>query len=457
MNKILIIDDEASILTALTFALEDTYEVSTFADPEAALTLLETETFHLCLLDLKIGTIDGIEILKRIKNIQPSIEIIMITAYGSIESSVSALQSGAFSYITKPIDINELQLNLDRAVRYKHLNSQVEYLSKELEGKYRYRELIGSSKAMQPVYKMIDKVKDVDSTILITGKSGTGKELVVRAIHFSGKRQKGVLEIINCAAIPEPLLESELFGYEKGAFTGATRSKPGKFEIAQGGTIFLDEIGDMPQPLQVKLLRVLQSKKISRLGSNKTINLDVRVIAATNMDLAQAIVEKTFREDLYFRINVIEIQLPPLSERKEDIPLLVAHYIRRFNSEQNLNVQQFTREALSRLATYSYPGNIRELVNIIEYSMVMSSGSEVGVQDLPENLKSSSLNLSSDQHELSLRPFVGLSMRELEEKFIKETLEVLNGHRRKTAETLGISERSLRYRLNSDRKPDQDA
>ncbi|TKB06689.1 sigma-54 dependent transcriptional regulator [Desulforhopalus sp. IMCC35007] len=456
MNKILIIDDEESILTALTFALEDTYEVSTFTDPEAALTLLESESFHLCLLDLRIGTIDGIEILKRIKGIQPSIEIIMITAYGSIESSVHALQSGAFSYITKPIDINELQLNLDRAVRYKHLNSQVEYLSKELEGKYRYRELIGSSKAMQPVYRMIDKVKDVDSTILITGQSGTGKELVVRAIHFSGKRQKGPLQIINCAAIPEPLLESELFGYEKGAFTGAISSKPGKFEIAQGGTIFLDEIGDMPQPLQVKLLRVLQSKKISRLGSNTTINLDVRVIAATNMDLAQAIVEKTFREDLYFRINVIQIQLPPLSQRKEDIPLLVAHYIRRFNTEQGLNVQQFTREALSRLAIYNYPGNIRELINIIEYSMVMSSGSEVDVEDLPENIKSSSLNFSPDQHEVSLRPFVGLSMRELEEKFINETLKFLNGHRRKTAETLGISERNLRYRLNSEKNPDQE-
>ena len=454
MNKILIIDDEESILTALTFALEDTYEVSTFTDPEVALALLESESFHLCLLDLRIGTIDGIEILKRIKGIQPSIEIIMITAYGSIESSVHALQSGAFSYITKPIDINELQLNLDRAVRYKHLNSQVEYLSKELEGKYRYRELIGSSKAMQPVYRMIDKVKDVDSTILITGQSGTGKELVVRAIHFSGKRQKGPLQIINCAAIPEPLLESELFGYEKGAFTGAISSKPGKFEIAQGGTIFLDEIGDMPQPLQVKLLRVLQSKKISRLGSNTTINLDVRVIAATNMDLAQAIVEKTFREDLYFRINVIQIQLPPLSQRKEDIPLLVAHYIRRFNTEQGLNVQQFTRDALSRLATYNYPGNIRELINIIEYSMVMSSGSEVDVEDLPENIKSSSLNFSPDQHEVSLRPFVGLSMRELEEKFIDETLKFLNGHRRKTAETLGISERNLRYRLNSEKNHD---
>ncbi len=454
MNKILIIDDETSILTALNFALEDIYDVSTFSDPEKALTQLETETYHICLLDLKIGVADGIEVLKRIKNIQPSIEVIMITAYGSIESSVHALQSGAFSYVTKPIDMNELQLNLDRAVRYKQLNSQVEYLTKELEDKYRYRELIGASKVMQPVYNMIDKVKSVDSTILITGKSGTGKELVARAIHFSGKRQKGPLEIINCAAIPEALLESELFGYEKGAFTGATNSKPGKFEIAQGGTIFLDEIGDMPQSLQVKLLRVIQTKKIARLGSNKTVNLDVRIIAATHIDLSQAIAEKTFREDLYFRINVIKIHLPTLSERKEDIPLLVAYYIRRFNREQGLQIQQFTKEALARLTTYNYPGNIRELFNIIEYSMVMSSGSEVGVQDLPEYLKNPPLNSSTEQEELSLRSFVGLSMRELEDKFIQETLNAHDGHRKKTAETLGISERNLRYRLNTEKTQD---
>lgn len=452
MTKILIIDDESSIITALTFALEDSYEVTAFTNPEEGVALLEIETFQLCLLDLKIGEIDGLDVLKKIKEIQPSIEVIMITAYGSIESSVYALQNGAFSYITKPIDMNELEVNIERALYLKMLNSQVEYLSKELEDKYRYRELIGTSKAMQPVYKMIDKVKDVDSTVLITGQSGTGKELVARAIHFSGKRRKGPLEIINCAAIPEPLLESELFGYEKGAFTGATVSRPGKFEAAQEGTIFLDEIGDMPQSLQVKLLRILQSKQITRLGSNKTINLNVRVIAATNMDLKQAIVDKAFREDLYFRINVIEVPLPPLRQRKEDIPLLVAFYIRRFNAEQNLQVEKFTTKALARLTKYNYPGNIRELVNIIEYAMVMSSGKEVGVQDLPDNLKNMSAILAADSDTLTLQPFVGLSLREIEDKFIAETLEALNGHRRKTAELLDISERNLRYRLNSEKK-----
>jgi two-component system, NtrC family, response regulator AtoC len=452
MNKILIIDDESSIISALTFALEDKYEVTGCTDPEKGLALLETEAHHICLLDLKIGVIDGIEVLRKVKEIQPSIEIIMVTAYGSIESSVRALQSGAFSYITKPIDMGELQVNIERALHYKKLNSQVEYLSKELEDKYRYRELIGTSKAMQPVYNMIDKVRGVDSTVLITGQSGTGKELVARAIHFSGKRQKGPFEVINCAAIPEALLESELFGYEKGAFSGAIQPKPGKFEAAQGGTIFLDEIGDMPQPLQVKLLRILQSKEITRLGSNKEIKLDVRVMAATNIDMEIAIAERTFREDLYFRINVIQIELPPLRKRREDIPLLVAFYIRRFNKEQGLQVERLTREAMSKLTQYNYPGNIRELVNIIEYSMVMSSGKEVGVQDLPDNVKSNSVTPLPESQTLGLAPFVGLTLRELENKFIDETLSALQGHRRKTAETLGISERNLRYRLNVEKK-----
>jgi two-component system response regulator AtoC len=450
MKKILIVDDETSILTALSFALEDNYEVTTFTNPEEGLAMAEIETFHICLLDLKIGTVDGIDILLRLKNIQPSIEVIIITAYGSIESSVRALQNGAFSYITKPIDMDELQVNIEKALRYKELNSQVEYLAKELESKYRYRELIGTSKAMQPVYRMIDKVKDVDSTVLITGESGTGKELVARAIHFGGKRRKGPLEVINCAAIPENLLESELFGYEKGAFTGAINSKPGKFEVAQGGTILLDEIGDMPLPLQVKLLRVLQTKKIARLGSNKTLNLDVRVIAATNCDLAQAILAKTFREDLYFRINVIQIQLPPLRNRSEDIPLLVAFYIRRYNDELGYSVQRFTEEAMARLLRFHFPGNIRELANVIEYSIVMASGQEVGVHDLPEYLKNIHVSPAPEEQCLSLRPFIGLSLRELEERFIKETLDALAGHRRKTAKILGISERNLRYRLNSE-------
>ncbi len=448
MIKLLLIDDEPAILSSLEFVLEDSYEISSYTSPDEALSSLEREQFQICLLDLRIGKESGLDVLLKIKEIQPSIEVIMITAYGSIESSVKALQLGAFSYITKPVDIEEIKVNIKKALQFKQLNSRVEQLSSELKLKYRFKELIGTSRAMDQVYTMINKVSEVDSTVLITGQSGTGKELVARAIHYSGKRKKGPFKVINCAAIPESLLESELFGYEKGAFTGATARKIGKLEMAQGGTVFLDEIGDMPAAIQVKLLRVLQSKLIPRLGSNSPVHLDARVVTATNVDLKKAVAEKKFREDLFFRINVIEIHLPSLRRRKEDIPLIVAHYLRKYNKEYDLAVTGFTGEAMQRLQAYNYPGNIRELINIVEYAMVMASDQEVGVQDLPEHLKNIPVSSSLSDGNLSLAPFVGLRLKELEELFIDATLKAHNGHRRKTAATLGISERNLRYKLN---------
>ncbi|WP_027390147.1 sigma-54-dependent transcriptional regulator [Chrysiogenes arsenatis] len=456
MKKILIIDDEASIGAALTFALEDNYDIISCTDPAQGLAIAEKETFHLCLLDLKIGNVDGIDVLRQLKTLQPAIEVIMITAYGTIESSVRALQNGAFSYVTKPINIDELLVSIERALDYKRLNSQVEYLARELEQKYRYRDLVGNSRAMEPVYRLIDRVKDVDSAVLITGESGTGKELVARAIHFSGKRNTGPLEVVNCAAIPEHLLESELFGYEKGAFTGAVGAKPGKFEVAHGGTIFLDEIGDMPLALQAKLLRVLQTKKVSRLGSNKTLDLDFRVISATNHDLSQAISAKSFREDLFFRINVIQIDLPPLRARAEDIPLLAHHFLKKYNDELGFALR-LSSEALQRLSHYHFPGNIRELANIIESSMVMAGGAEIGVGDLPGYVRHVDVpaNVPQTQSEASLQPFVGLTLKELEKRFIETTLASMGGHRKKTAEVLGISERNLRYQLNSAPEPEE--
>lgn len=454
MNRILILDDEASIGASLSFALEDQYEVSVFTEPHRALEEIRQELFHICLLDLKIGNVDGIDVLKQIKEIQPGIEVIIITAFGTIESSVKALQNGAFTYITKPINIDELIVNIERAFHYKQLNSQVEYLSKELEKKYRYEELIGKSDSMQRIYGLIDKVKDVSSTVLITGESGTGKELVARAIHYSGKRAKEPFEVLNCAAIPEQLLESELFGYEKGAFTGASGSRQGRFEVAQGGTIFLDEIGEMSPPLQAKLLRVLQKREISRLGSNRTIALDVRVITATNRDLLKAVRENSFREDLYFRINVIHLHLPPLRERTEDIPMLTKFLVEKFCQEQGTCPKRFSRAAEARLMSYSYPGNIRELGNIIESSLVMAMGDIIEIHDLPASLKDSG-PVAHDGELPSLKPFVGMTLQQLQDLFIQETLETMDGHRRKTAEVLGISERNLRYRLNTPDKPEQ--
>jgi two-component system response regulator AtoC len=444
--NILIIDDEQSICSSLTFALEDDYNVTAFTDPSQALNLVEHQVYQLCLLDLKIGNVDGITILKHLKQLQPSMEVIMITAYGTIESSVTALQNDAFSYVTKPINMDELHANIKRALKYKELNQQVEYLSRELEKKYRYEEMIGQSQEMQKVFNLIDKVKEVDTNILITGESGTGKELVARAIHYSGKRRKGPLEIVNCAAIPEQLLESELFGYEKGAFTGAVSSKPGKFELANKGTLFLDEIGDMPASLQAKLLRILQKKEVTRLGSNEMKVLDVRVISATNLDLEKEMEQGNFREDLYFRLNVIEIHTPPLRERKNDLPFLIKHFINKNNRDHGLTKTKFTKEAESRMLSYNYPGNIRELANIIEASIVFAERDEVGVSDLPVSMKRSGKNrvaLSS----ASLQPFVGLTLKELEKRFILESLEFQNGHKKNTASALGVSERSLRDKL----------
>ncbi|MDV2684968.1 sigma-54 dependent transcriptional regulator [Alkalihalophilus lindianensis] len=445
MKKILIIDDEASICSSLTFALEDDYYVEATTDPSEGQKLVKSTSPDLVLLDLKIGAVDGLDVLKSLKEEHPELLVIMITAYGTISSSVKALQVGAYSYLTKPINMDELESVIKQALHFKYLHDQVEHLSQELEKKYSYEELIGQSESMQRVYRLIDKVKDVDSNVLIMGESGTGKELVARAIHYSGKRKQQHLETVNCAAIPEHLLESELFGYEKGAFTGAVSSKDGKFQLANGGTIFLDEIGDMPLALQAKLLRVLQRKEVTKLGSNVTQSLNVRVIAATNKDLEEAVRQGEFREDLYFRLHVIPILLPPLRERIDDLKLLVSHLIKLFNKEMNSEITGISKEAYQILSSYSYPGNIRELANILESAMVFANETTIEVEDLPLHLRSKKTIIRSEQNELS--SFVGLSLKELERQFILETLDYNEGHRKRTAEMLEISERSLRDKL----------
>ncbi|MFC0558241.1 sigma-54-dependent transcriptional regulator [Halalkalibacter alkalisediminis] len=446
MKKVIVIDDEASICSSLEFALEDQYDVVTTTKPNEGLKRIEEDSYDLCLLDLKIGQIDGLEVLKKIKEVSPKTIVVMITAYGTISTSVKAIQEGAYSYLTKPINIDELYSIIQQALHYQHLNQQVDFLSQELEKKYSFEGIIGKSEAMSVVFNLISKVKEVDSNVLITGESGTGKELVARAIHFSGKRKKAHFEVVNCAAIPDQLLESELFGYEKGAFTGAVSSKEGKFQLANGGTIFLDEIGDMPLSLQAKLLRVLQEKVVTKLGSNKEINLDVRVIAATNKNLEQAVKTGEFREDLFFRLDVIKVPLPPLRERKEDIPLLIQHLIEQFNVEMVKNVQGLTKEANRILLNYDYPGNIRELSNIIESSMVLADDRFIEVLDLPQQVQS--IQMVERKEGVTLLDSVGIPLKEMEKQFILATLEANNGHRKNTALMLGISERGLRDKLN---------
>ncbi|ADH97971.1 sigma-54-dependent transcriptional regulator [Salisediminibacterium selenitireducens] len=447
MTKIIIIDDEEGICSSLVFALEDDYDTEAFTNPAEGLKSVIADQPAVVLLDLKIGSVNGIDVLKEIRKQAPGTEVIMITAYGTISSSVEALQNGAYSYVTKPLNMDELFANISRVMEYKALNRQVQALSDQLERKYRYEEMVGKSDAMQKLYRLIDKVKEVDTNVLITGESGTGKELVARAIHYAGKRRSGPLEVVNCAAIPETLLESELFGYEKGAFTGATQRKAGKFELAHGGTLFLDEIGDMPVQLQAKLLRVLQKREVTRLGGTEAKLFDVRVIAATNVSLEKETEEGHFREDLYFRLNVIQLQLPPLRERTADLPILLKHFIDKYNREMNKSIQGFSKEAEQRIFNHHFPGNIRELANIIESSMVITDGEIIEPEDLPAYLNRGTKRQESE--EASLKPFVrlGYTLKALEKAFILETLEAENGHRKHTATKLGISERSLRDKI----------
>ncbi|AKL93890.1 acetoacetate metabolism regulatory protein AtoC [Clostridium aceticum] len=453
MEKILIIDDEAAICSSLTFALEDNFAVKSTTDPLQALVWVKEEKFDICLLDLKIGQYNGIEILMELKSIQKDLLVIIMTAYGTISSSVEAIKKGAYTYLTKPLNKEGLYSIIEQALKYQKLNRQVEYLSKELENKYGYEGIIGKSPLMKNVFNLIEKLKDVDTNVVVIGESGTGKELVARAIHYSGKRKTDPFVAVNCAAIPENLLESELFGYKKGAFSGAASDQIGKFQYANHGTIFLDEIGDMPMPLQAKLLRVLQQKQVIPLGSNDPIELNLRVIAATNKDLKKAVEEGVFRQDLYFRLNVVEMYLPPLREKPQDLPLLFQHFIQNYNAELNKDIRGLSEEAQECLLQYQYPGNIRELANIIEYAMLMAESSYIQVTNLPLEVQKKSSIATFSYNQNPIESLVGLSIDKVERLLIEATLSRNEGQRKKTAKILGISERGLRnkiakYKLN---------
>jgi two-component system response regulator AtoC len=451
MAKILIIDNEAAICSSLQFALEDEHDVKTTIDPFQGLEWVKEESFDLCLLDLKIGEVNGIEVLNEIKKVQNEMIVVMMTAYGTISSSVEAMKKGAYSYLTKPLHMEELFSLIKQALQYQYLNRQVEYLSQELEKKYGFEGIIGKSPLMKNVFQLIEKVKDIDSNVLISGESGTGKELVARAIHFSGKRRKEHFEVLNCAAIPEHLLESELFGYEKGAFTGAFVKREGKFTLAQEGTIFLDEIGDMPLALQAKLLRVVQEREVTPLGSDKTIKLNVRIIAATNQNLKKAIAKGTFREDLYFRLNVVDIGLPALRDRRQDLPFLVQHLIQKFNVELGKEIKGLSAELHHCLLKYHFPGNVRELANIVESAMVFTDGPYLQLDDVSEEIKVEQATLPALAEKdvgAVAETLAGIPLKKVEELVIIATLQKNKGHRKKTAQMLGISERGLRDKIN---------
>ncbi len=454
-HHLLVIDDEKAICASLEYLFEDQFNVYTTVDPNKGLALMKKYPIDVVLMDLRIGDQSGLDYIEPMLTINPQAKIIMMTAYGTIESSLSAIKKGAHAYIEKPLNMEELKMLVDKSIEYVALSNRIQALQEELQEKYSYQRIIGKSKEIRDLFVLIKKVKDIDSTILISGESGTGKELVAKTIHYSGQRHNHPFIDINCAAIPEHLLESELFGYEKGAFTGATQDKVGKFALADKGTIFLDEIGELPLSLQSKLLRTIQEKEINPLGSTEKIKIDTRIIAATNRDLKKEVDAGRFREDLYYRLNVIPITIPPLRERREDISQLIHYFIEKYSKEMGKEISGVEPTAMKVLLQYVYPGNVRELSNIMERAVALSMGLKLKVSDLPQEIiemtnkeKQKEIQIHNIHPMEHLTISFGESLKEIERRVILFTLERLKGHRKKTADILGISERGLREKIN---------
>ncbi|WP_456434485.1 sigma-54-dependent transcriptional regulator [Thermosulfuriphilus sp.] len=447
MVKILLIEDDRDQRQMLADYLSlKGYEIKEAGCAQEGLDLLEWDP-DVVLLDYLLPDKDGLSLLEDIKVKNPLSQVIVITAFGSIEKAVLAMRRGAFHYLTKPVNLEELLLLIDRALKEIRLVREVELLRQRLKelAVPEIPGIVAESQAMKEVLRLVSKVAATEATVLILGESGTGKEIVAGLLHRLSPRSKGPLVKINCAAIPEGLLESELFGYEKGAFTGASRSKPGFFELAHQGTIFLDEIGELPPALQAKLLRVLQEKTFSRIGGLKEISVDVRVVAATNQDLQRMVNEGRFREDLFWRLNVFAIRLPPLRQRKEDIVPLARHFLRSFAQKYGKDLRDLSREALEVLLVYEFPGNVRELENIIERAVILAEGPVVTLQDLPHHLAKGQVPKGLDRSLWELP--LPLAVEHLERQRIKEALSLAKGVKTKAAEILGISERVLRYKL----------
>ncbi len=382
--RVLVVDDEPMVGISLTNWLkEENYEVKAVCDGQSALDSFKDECWDIVLLDYKMPGMDGMQVLRQIKELAPQTVVLMMTAYASIANSVQAMKEGAFDYIVKPLDVEELSMMLNKIVERQQLITENLLLRKHLNERYQYENIIGKSPGMQKVFELIRIVAETNATVLITGETGTGKEMVARAIHATSPRRYGPFIAVSCSALPETLLESELFGYEKGAFTGADRTKKGRFELAHGGTLFLDEIGEISMKTQVKLLRVLQERSFSRLGGTETIDVDVRLITATNQNLPRLVEMSTFRSDLYYRLNVVNIHLPPLRERKDDIPLLAEHFMEKFNVEFNKKFNRIERKAMEQMVSYHWPGNVRELENVIERAIVIDQGPEVKAKYMP--------------------------------------------------------------------------
>ncbi|MGQ9800149.1 MAG: sigma-54-dependent transcriptional regulator [Candidatus Saccharicenans sp.] len=448
MDTILIIDDEKGLLEVLTMVFrKEGYEVETATSGAEGLDILNSKSIDLVITDIRMPHLSGMEILRYIKENQPEVPVIVITAYGSIQQAVEALKAGALDYIVKPFDVEELKILVARGLERKHLELENILLKKDLKEKYKFENMIGKSRLMQEIYLLIDKIAGTDSTVLITGESGTGKEMAARAIHNLSRRKDKPFVTINCAALPENLLESELFGHTKGAFTGAILDKKGMFEVAHKGTLFLDEIGEMSPWTQVKLLRALQEKKIRRVGGTDEIPVDVRLIAATNQDLRKRIEEGKFREDLFYRLNVISFEMPPLRKRVEDIPLLTQHFLQKYCQQMNKKMKRLAPEVVGIFEQYSWPGNIRELENVIERIVAIEDRETITTACLPPEM----LGLvKREDQKVELEPGFDLNkhLDEIAKKYIIKALEKSGGRMKKAAPMLGVSYRTLRYLID---------
>jgi DNA-binding NtrC family response regulator len=438
---ILVVDDEPGLRESFHLILDDDYEVIDVPDGPAALQVVRSSQVDLVLLDIRLPGMDGIEVLERIKAIDEGVEVVLVTAVRTVRTAVAAMKLGAFDYLTKPFEEDELLSLARRALDRRSLQREVVYLRSELERRHD-AEVVGQHADMQRLYRLVTQVARTTTTVLITGESGTGKELIARAIHRQGPRRDKPFVAVNPAAIAETLIESELFGHEKGAFTGAFQRKLGKFELAQGGTLFLDEIATLRPELQAKLLRVLQEREIERVGGAQAIKIDVRIISATNADVPAAVAAGSFREDLYYRLNVVHLTVPPLRERIGDIPLLVAHFVRRYNHEFGKRIQGLSPEALEALCAYRWPGNVRELQNVVERSIVLVDGPLVGVDDLPLELSLGTPGPTRDEP---------LSLNEASDRFERQivlrTLDRVEGNVSEAARVLGLHRNSLKAKL----------
>ncbi len=474
MSHILIVDDEENIRFTLRELLRrenQSYHIDEAADGQEAVEMVKKTRYSLVLMDLRMPRLDGMQALQEMKRVNPELIVVLISAHGTQKTAIEAIQAGAYDYFSKPFDLTEVRIVVRRAVEKANLQRQIEFMREQEMARYSLDQLIGQSSAMQEVFKLLERVLDNDVTVLITGESGTGKELVATAIHNNSLRKDEPLIKVNTVAIPEALLESELFGHERGAFTGAIAQKPGKIELANNGTLFLDEIGDMSLPLQSKLLRVLQEREIERVGSTKTFKVDIRVIAATNRDLGKMVEKGEFREDLYYRLNVLPIHLPPLRKRQDDIPLLVDHFVQEYNPRLKKSITSVTENALRKLLNYPWPGNIRELENTIQRSMLMSEGNTLQAEDLPPTLRAEhplARSISAKDSEAENEVFADLDLQELldtenfertladrlqsisdhiEKYIIRAALKKTNGHRQDSADLLGISRKSLHNKM----------